>query len=142
MSIREADLENDTFRMQFEAALKGEGAELDTADQLLAWDFFKHGWEAAVRCLNDDDEKRAAFVVPEGYVVAPIEPSIEMVMAGEESFENQAFVRLDHMKNQAWPSEQFAELGARVAYRAMLAASSKETGASLQETQGIQHEPR
>lgn len=55
MSIREADHENDVFRQAFEASLVDDPVK-DT-DQLFAFDFFKYGWEAAVRLLNDDDEK-------------------------------------------------------------------------------------
>jgi hypothetical protein len=54
MSIREADLENDWFRMAFEEAYKSDKPQ-NNMEELIAWDFFKYGWEAAVRLLNDDD---------------------------------------------------------------------------------------
>ena len=53
MSIREADAENDVFRMAFEEVCKDDKPE-DAAQELYAWDFFKYGWEAAVKALNDD----------------------------------------------------------------------------------------
>lgn len=50
MSVRAADVENDLFREAFEAACKED--EPDDADRnMFAWDFFKYGWEAAIRCL-------------------------------------------------------------------------------------------
>jgi len=53
MSIREADLENDIFRIAFDEACKNDKPQTP-AEELFAWDFFKYGWEAAVRLLNDD----------------------------------------------------------------------------------------
>lgn len=53
MSIREADAENDLCREAFELACKDD-KPTDVMEQMFAWDFFKYGWEAAVRCLNDD----------------------------------------------------------------------------------------
>lgn len=53
MSVRDADLENDLFRVAFDDACKDD-KPADAREELLAWDFFKYGWEAAVRCLNDD----------------------------------------------------------------------------------------
>lgn len=66
MSIREADNENDLFRMAFDEVMKDHG--LNTDGYMLAWDSFKDGWEAAVRLLNDDGEKidgRTAGTAPE-----------------------------------------------------------------------------
>jgi hypothetical protein len=58
MSIREADNENDLFRMAFDEVMEGHAFDLNNKDDLdkymIAWDSFKDGWEAAVRLLNDD----------------------------------------------------------------------------------------
>jgi hypothetical protein len=54
MSIREADNENDLFRLAFDEVMKGH--QLDTDGYMFAWESFKDGWEAAVRLLNDDAE--------------------------------------------------------------------------------------
>lgn len=62
MSVRKADVENDLFRVAFDEACKDEPA--DAREELLAWDFFKYGWEAAVRLLNDDAERAAAQEAP------------------------------------------------------------------------------
>lgn len=59
MSIREADLENDLFRIAFDEACKSDKPE-NTMEELFAWDFFRYGWEAAVRLLKDDGEKSSA----------------------------------------------------------------------------------
>ena len=59
-----------------------------------------------------------------GYKLVPAEPTLEMVMAGEDAWDKQLDVRLDgSTRRYEWPSEQGAELCARVAYRAMLAAA-------------------
>lgn len=73
--------------------------------------------EIVFRALTDIAEKGVA---PTGFVIAPEEPSIEMVMAGEAAYENQAFVRLEDMRAQKYPDEHTSELCARVAYRAMI----------------------
>lgn len=56
MSIREADLENDDFRIAFDEACADDKPQ-DAKEELFAWDFFKYGWEAAVRLLNDDADR-------------------------------------------------------------------------------------
>lgn len=63
MSVREADLENDLFRIAFNEACTDD-KPADTREELLAWDFFRYGWEAAVRLLNDDAERAAEQVKP------------------------------------------------------------------------------
>lgn len=59
MSIREADIENDLFRIAFEKAVAPDQGDdpIGPYDEMLAYDFFKAGWEAAVELLNDDKEK-------------------------------------------------------------------------------------
>jgi len=59
MSVREADMENDLFRVAFDDACKEDKPE-NAEQELFAWDFFRYGWEAAVRLLNDDAERAAA----------------------------------------------------------------------------------
>ena len=68
MSVREADLENDLFRIAFHDACKEDKPD-GTAEQLFALDFFKYGWEAAVGCLSDDK----AVVAP-----LPAEQAVEL----------------------------------------------------------------
>lgn len=53
MSVRDADNENDVFREAFEAYLREDPQE-GALEEMVAYDFFKAGWEAAVRELNDD----------------------------------------------------------------------------------------
>jgi hypothetical protein len=71
MSIREADNENDIFREAFEAAMVEDPVKVE--DQLFAFDFFRYGWEAAVRLLNDDDQKATA---------AAQQPSVPVIATG------------------------------------------------------------
>lgn len=65
MSIREADHENDLFREAYDAVRREDGIT-DPREQILASDYFKEGWESAVRCLNDDAERAApvASLIP------------------------------------------------------------------------------
>lgn len=55
-SIRDPIPDNDDFRLAFEATLS-EDTISDPAEVLLAFDFFKAGWEAAVRVLQDEEPK-------------------------------------------------------------------------------------
>jgi hypothetical protein len=57
MSIREADNENDLFRIAFDDAIKEDPVAMDDPRYMEFYDFFKYGWAAAVRLLNDDDDK-------------------------------------------------------------------------------------
>jgi hypothetical protein len=75
--------------------------------------------EIVFRALTETSENGFA---PEGYVLAPKEPSIEMVLAGEAAYEDQLFVRIVDKPSQQYPDEHTSELSARVAYRAMLGA--------------------
>ena len=64
--------------------------------------------------------------IPDGYMLVPCEPTLEMVMAGEEAFDEHLHIRCDFDRDKSippappWPSEERFELCCRVAYRAML----------------------
>jgi hypothetical protein len=64
-------------------------------------------------------------VVSSDWQIVPKEPTLEMVMAGEEAYDRQLDVRLVITPRHAYPSEANAELCSRVSYRAMLAAAPK-----------------
>jgi len=62
-------------------------------------------------------------VKPVGWKLVPIEPTLDMVMAGETAWERGLDARLDAKPRIEYPSEAAVELAARVAYRAMINAA-------------------
>lgn len=52
ISIRDANIENDNFRIEFETSTKGD--TLNDNEMFIALDYFTAGWEAAVKSLKDD----------------------------------------------------------------------------------------
>lgn len=62
-------------------------------------------------------------IIPEGCKIVPVEPTLEMVMAGERAFDDHLHVRVMAKGMAPWPSEETHELCQRVSYRAMLVVS-------------------
>jgi hypothetical protein len=77
--------------------------------------------------------ERRKSEIPEGWVLVPREPTLKMAMAGEDAFTKQNGVRIQAGRaagtGSRWPSEEVAELCARVAYRAMIASAPSHSTA-------------
>ncbi len=58
-----------------------------------------------------------------GWKLVPIEPTLDMVMAGEDAYERGLDARLDASPRIEYPSEEKVALASRVAYRAMINAA-------------------
>ena len=81
MSVREADNENDLFRVAFDDSIRGDSScslktPEDTDRYMLAYDYFRDGWEAAVRILDQPwISVKVALPLVDGMLVAVLDPS-------------------------------------------------------------------
>jgi hypothetical protein len=84
-------------------------------------------------CVEYQDGERKCFYISQMNFTGPErtfdvpEPSIEMVMIGEEALDNQLTLRCgwtwEDQEVEAWPSEKQHELPARAVFKAMLKAA-------------------
>jgi hypothetical protein len=87
------------------------------------WRDNAQGWD--IRALYTNPP---APPVPEGMVLVPMEPTKEMVFAGQDAWSAALDKRLEN--KEPYGEENKAPMCARVAYRAMLAAAPEKGGAA------------
>lgn len=77
---------------------------------------------------NPEDLKVIELDLPDTELAAlPVEPTMKMVMAGEDAMDAAMMNRLIAKPRLAWPSEEIVPLVARVVYQAMISEYIKST---------------